>query len=122
MLRFVLDTAWVGNGGLVVLLVNIVGSFALGLLVTTVFTQSGRPAWLAPALGPGLLGGFTTMSGFALWVNQSALNSGPFVSAAYFFASLVFGLGAAWAGLEVGRRRSRGPLPTPTDRGWEDEA
>ena len=122
LLRYVIDTVWVGNGGLAVLLINVIGSFALGWLITTVFARPGNAPWLAPALGPGLLGGFTTMSGFALWVNQSALGSGPLISAAYFFASLVLGLLAAWAGLDLGRRRSHTPLPQPTDPGWEDEA
>ncbi|MFM6974494.1 MAG: fluoride efflux transporter FluC [Agromyces sp.] len=120
--RFSFDSLWVGNGGIVVLLVNVLGSFALGLLVTAVFTRPGQPNWIAPALGPGFLGGFTTMSGFALWVNESSMNTTPVLSALYFLLSLILGLAAAWAGLEIGRRISRQPLPKPSDPGWEDEA
>lgn len=122
LLRYLIDTLWAGNSGWAVLIINVVGSFALGYLVTTLFARPGQATWLAPALGPGLLGGFTTMSGFALWVNENAISSGPLISAAYFFASLVLGLLAAWAGLEIGRRRSRAALPSPNQPGWADES
>lgn len=122
LLRYLIDTLWAGNSGLAVLLINVLGSFALGFLVTTLFARPGQASWLAPALGPGLLGGFTTMSGFALWVNQTAMMSGPFVTAGYFLASLVLGLLAAWGGLELGRRRTATPLPKPTDERLVDES
>lgn len=122
LLRFVIDTLWAGNSGLAVLLINVIGSFALGYLVTTLFARPGQAGWLAPALGPGLLGGFTTMSGFALWVNQTAMASGPFVTAGYFLASLVLGLAAAWGGLLLGRHQGARPLPRLTDERMVDES
>lgn len=49
------------------LLVNLVGSFLLGLLAG----WGGRPDWAMPLLGIGLCGGLTTFSSHALEVAQS---------------------------------------------------
>ena len=49
------------------LLVNVLGSFLLGLLAG----WDGRPDWVMPLLGVGLCGGLTTFSTHALEVAQS---------------------------------------------------
>ena len=46
------------------LLINVVGSFALGVLVARVWPTA--PAWLRAGLGAGLLGSFTTFSAVAV--------------------------------------------------------
>lgn len=122
LLRYVIDELWAGNNGLVVMIINVVGSFALGYLVTTVFVRPGLPTWLAPAVGPGLLGGFTTMSGFALWVNRTALDGTLWLTAVLLFGNIVLGLVAAWAGLLIGRRRTHKPLPRITAPEWAEES
>jgi CrcB protein len=81
------------------LAINVVGSFALGFLVGRVWPSA--PHWLRRALGPGLLGGFTTFSAVTL----AALTLAPLLAAAYLAASLLGGLTAAFAGLRLGHSR-----------------
>ena len=70
------------------LTVNVVGSFALGLLPALSGVRR-RPA-LGAALGPGLLGGFTTMS---TWAEQSR----ALLEAGRPGAGLAYALGTALA-------------------------
>lgn len=85
------------------LLINVAGSFALGLLVARVWPTASD--WLKAGLGPGLLGSFTTFSAVvAALVTMTAAGAGP-AALLYLAASLVLGLGAAWLGLRTGRRR-----------------
>ena len=95
------------------LLINIVGSFALGLLVARVWPVA--PVWVRAGIGPGLLGGFTTFS--ALVVSIVTLSaSGHFVVAiAYLVLTLVLGIGAAALGLAVGRRKGQFPIIEVTE-------
>ncbi|MCC6494717.1 MAG: fluoride efflux transporter CrcB [Propionibacteriaceae bacterium] len=64
--RFLIDT-WIGHRSqrspvpLGTLLVNIVGSFLLGLLTGWWMFRTGDPGWKL-VLGTGFLGGFTTFS------------------------------------------------------------
>lgn len=48
------------------IVINLVGSFVLGLLVAGVWTKETTPDWLKAGIGPGLLGSFTTLSGLML--------------------------------------------------------
>lgn len=93
------------------LLVNVVGAFALGLVVARFWTHS--PDWLKAGLGSGLLGSFTTFS--ALMVSLVALGSHShwWIAALYLALSLILGLGAAALGLRFGKRTA------PID--WVDE-
>ncbi|MEO8261146.1 MAG: CrcB family protein [Pseudolysinimonas sp.] len=81
------------------LLINIVGSFALGALVARVWPQA--PDWLRFGLGTGVLGSFTTFS--AVMVSLVSMMQAPLLDLAYLAASLVGGLGAAALGLRLGR-------------------
>lgn len=85
------------------LLVNVVGSFALGALVATLWTRFATPSWLKAGLGAGVLGSFTTFS--AVMASMVALGvSGQWMLAAwYLVASVVLGVGAAALGLRSGR-------------------
>lgn len=107
LLRYLIDALWVGNGGLATLLVNVLGSFALGYLVAGVFPRSALARWVAPALGPGLIGGFTTMSGVAAWVTAYYVEQNTLAVALFLFANVAFGLLAAWLGIELGQRKLR---------------
>lgn len=83
--------------------VNTLGSFALALLVARVWPVA--PLWLKAGLGAGVLGSFTTFSAVAVAL-VSLADAGAWGLAALFaVASVATGLGAAWAGLAVGRRR-----------------
>lgn len=81
-------------------LINLLGSFALAVLVARVWPSATD--WLRAGLGPGLLGSFTTFS--ALAVSAVELTSaGTGVEAViYVTASLVGGITAAVLGLRLG--------------------
>ena len=77
------------------LTVNLLGSFAIGLLYIWVTNRSGgaEPArlfWMT-----GILGGFTTYSAFAL---ESTLLGFSAVGIAYLLTTVVGCFGAAWLG------------------------
>lgn len=88
------------------LLINVVGSFALGLLVARVWPIA--PAWLRAGLGAGLLGSFTTFSAFAVSLVTLTRAGLGWIAVAYLVVSVAAGLAAAAIGLRLGRRP--GPL------------
>jgi fluoride exporter len=92
---------------LATLITNLVGALLLGLLVVAV-TEVWQPHRLVrPALGTGVLGGFTTFSTFA--VESRGLSFG--LASAYVAATLVGGLSLAAIGMLAMRRLAptRGP-------------
>lgn len=85
------------------LVVNVLGSFVLGLLAT--LAADGR--WITPNLrlflGVGLCGGFTTMSAFS-YENVFLLSHGHNgLAVANIAVTLGVCLAAVWAGMAVGR-------------------
>ena len=86
--------------------VNVIGSFALGVLATVFITRSEWPLELRAMLTVGLLGGFTTFSTLAY--DGVRLASGGELARAgiSIAANLVVGLAAAYAGVLVGRSLS----------------
>lgn len=100
-----------GDFPLSTLIINVLGSFLLGLIIARFW--SAAPPWMKAGLGTGLLGSFTTFS--ALMVSVVALTgTGLWLLAViYLVLSLVLGFGAAVIGLRVGR------VSTPID--WVDE-
>lgn len=95
--------AWDGRLPLGTLLINVVGSFALGVLVavTTERLLLG-PDWRV-ALGVGFLSAFTTFSTYAVDTVRLAEDSQWTVAFVNVFAMLALGLCAAFAGLALGR-------------------
>ena len=93
------------------LLINVVGSFALGLVLARFW--SSFASWLRAGIGTGMIGSFTTFS--AVMVSLVAQGShGLWVLAViYFVLTLLLGFAAAAIGLRVGR------VTTPID--WVDE-
>ncbi|GAB2457601.1 CrcB protein [Conyzicola lurida] len=86
------------------LVINVVGAFALGLLVSRVWPTARD--WVRAGLGPGLLGSFTTFSAFAVTLVSLGASDEWMTALAYLVATLVLGLAGAWAGLRLGRRGS----------------
>lgn len=84
--------------------VNVTGSFAMGVLVVWVLTMTDPHPWLRPFLGVGVLGGWTTFSSYAL--DWHALETGGHgrLAAAYVIGSLVLGLLAVGFGVTLGER------------------
>lgn len=81
-------------------LVNIVGCFLIGIVAE----QLRGLARVGVATG--VLGGFTTMSAFAVEANQLAAAREPMLAAVYTVGSVTFGAGAAWLGRRVARKGS----------------
>src|SRR5688500_3802498 len=79
------------------LLINVTGSFALGMLVARVWPIA--PEWLRLGLGTGVLGSFTTFS--ALVASSFLLTASglPLIALVYVVATLAAGIGAALLGL-----------------------
>lgn len=100
--RYGVGRAWPAHpGGFPVptLTVNLLGSFAIGLLYMWVTTRAGNPEAARLFWMTGVLGGFTTYSAFAL---ESSLLGISATGVAYVVITLVGCIGLAWAGRAVG--------------------
>lgn len=84
-------------------LVNLSGAFALGWLVTALPSRRAPRARLL--LATGLLGGYTTYSGFALDVVTSAADGHAARSLVLVVVTLVVGVVACAAGVALGKHR-----------------
>ncbi len=85
------------------LLINVSGSFVLGMLVGRVWPVA--PEWLKYALGTGLLGAFTTFSALVASVVLLTVHGQVGLAVLYLLLTLAGGIGAAVLGLRLGRRR-----------------
>ena len=100
------------------LIVNLVGTFALGWLVGGLWTRPTTPMWLKAGLGPGLIGSFTTLSAVMAALLVLTREGEAWLAAGYLLASVVGGLGLAAAGLRIGSLIAHRPMPTEiTDAG-----
>ena len=99
---------WTGGGfPFNTLLVNVVGSFVMGLLIAVLLKVDPGPALSADIrlfVAVGMLGGFTTFSSFsadivALWERQAHL-----ACASYVLGSVALSIVAVFVGLYLGRR------------------
>ena len=84
--------------------VNVAGSFVLGLLVAALWPRPGVPLWLKAGIGTGVLGSFTTFSAVSLNVVASAVEANILATLSALLLSTVLGLLAAWGGLVLGAR------------------
>lgn len=94
----------------VTLVVNLLGSFALGVVVARL--GDARPR-LRAFLGTGMLGGFTTYSAFAVQT-VDVFTAAPLVGLALAAVSVVGGVACAGLGLRVGRGGTA-PAAIPED-------
>lgn len=97
---------------LAVLVTNLLGAFALGLLLDALAGNDSRAAARARLLwGTGLLGGFTTYSSLALASTALADTGELWLALAYGLGSVLGGALAALLGMMLAvaaKRRSRG--------------
>ena len=86
------------------LVVNVTGSFLIGLLMTLLTERfQPHPNWRL-LLVVGFLGGYTTFSSFE-WETYSAIREGGFwMGLANLAGSVLFGYAAVWLGALLGRR------------------
>ncbi|MFD1720716.1 fluoride efflux transporter FluC [Amnibacterium endophyticum] len=83
------------------LLINVSGSFVLGLL-TGLAGTGAHPAWLA-VVGTGLLGGYTTFSTASFGTVRLLQQRRVAAALLYGLGMLVLAVAAAGAGLALGR-------------------
>lgn len=93
------------------LLINVAGSFVLGMLVSRVWPVA--PVWLRAGLGAGLLGTFTTFSAVVASVFTLSRAHGAGLAIVYLVITIAAGWLAAVAGIRVGAGR-------PTEIGPEE--
>lgn len=96
------------------LLVNVVGAFLLGLLLSGLArrgAESRRGRTLRLLVGTGFMGGFTTYSSLAVETVGLGSAANPWFSVAYSLVTLVVGLAASLAGIALGTYTSR-PRPS----------
>lgn len=85
------------------LIVNLAGSFAIGLLTASLLSKLGNNESLKLLLIAGFLGGFTTFSAFSLDA-VDLLNKGATTqAAAYVLSSVGLAITATFLGLAIGR-------------------
>ncbi len=83
--------------------VNIVGSFAIGLLTELVARKLAAPMEMRLLLVVGFLGGFTTFSSFSLDTMALVERGAVLTAFGYVAASVALSLAAAFGGLALGR-------------------
>ena len=84
-------------------LINVAGSFALGVFVAIAMERTGWPDAVRPFVAAGFLASFTTFSTLTVSSVQM-LNDGEIVRASLnVFGSIALGLLAAYLGIQVGR-------------------
>jgi len=100
------------------LIVNLVGTFALGWLAGGLWTRPATPTWLKAGIGSGVIGSFTTLSAVMGSLTLLDRSGQTALAALYLVVSLVAGLALAAAGLKLGSSLAHRPMPTEvTDDG-----
>lgn len=86
------------------MMINLAGSFLLGILMAFTLRTEGLPDSTRLFVATGICGGFTTFSGFS-GENFDLLQSGKYNLAFLYIAmSVVGGILAAWLGLKLFQR------------------
>ncbi len=122
--RYGLTRLWPEHAGAVpttTLFINVLGSFLLGVLVVAVTQVWTAHRLVRPALGTGLIGGFTTFSSFMVQTRTLAADSHPGVAALYLGLSIVLGLLATVVGMQATRELGPHLSATPTGLTRQDE-
>src|SRR6478609_1306003 len=95
-LRYGLGLVFPDHGGAMpwnTLGINVAGSFVLAALTTVWMARPHTAFWLRAALGPGLLGSFTTFSAVVFGIDRLVRAGEHPVWLVYLGLSLVLGLG-----------------------------
>jgi CrcB protein len=83
------------------LLVNIIGSFAIGAILAAYGNSANFLETIKPFLIIGLLGGFTTFSSYSMETIIMFQKSEIFRAFSYIILSNVVGISAAWIGFKM---------------------
>jgi len=91
-------------------LVNLIGSFLLGLLSSYFLEKEFRQRKMYTALTTGVIGSFTTFSTFNNEVVQLIYDANDTIAIIYLFLSIILGLSFAYLGMKMGRRWSKNEI------------
>ncbi|MDP2210932.1 MAG: fluoride efflux transporter CrcB [Candidatus Aquicultor sp.] len=99
---------WVMNSGrftfpLGTLVVNVTGSFILGLFFALAIERFPTGGFWRPFFAIGFLGAYTTFSTFSLETMNLVESGSFFLAAANILASVVFSLAGVYLGIVIGR-------------------
>ena len=83
--------------------INIVGSFAMGIVAGAFMFKTDLPSSLRLFLATGVLGGFTTFSAFSLDAVAIYQRGEPIMAALYVAGSVILSIAGLWAGLSLAR-------------------
>lgn len=83
--------------------INIAGSFVLAALTTVWIARPHTAFWLRAAIGPGVLGSFTTFSAVVFSTDQLTRTGLPVLGLLYVGLSVLLGMAAAAAGWRTGK-------------------
>jgi fluoride exporter len=108
LFRFIVATAvaerFTGRFPLGTFLINITGSFGIGLLMTILSERYTTIPWLRLLLVVGILGGYTTFSSFEWETFTGARDGSVWIALSYVLTSVCAGYLAVWLGTLVARR------------------
>ena len=97
MVGVAIMSRWTGRFPIATFLINVTGSFAIGVLAT-LLGDTANPN-LRPLIITGLLGGYTTFSSFE-WETFGAIRGGALgIGLLYLVGSVVLGYLACWLGV-----------------------
>ena len=103
LLRYIAGVAimsrWTGRFQIATFLINVTGSFAIGILAT-LLANATNPL-RRPLLITGVLGGYTTFSSFEYETFDAARGGAAGIAWLYLVGSVVLGYLACWLGVAV---------------------
>jgi len=108
VLRFLVTTAVARVAGTAfpygTVLVNIVGSFAIGVLYVWLMERAGANPEVRAFLIVGVLGGFTTFSSFSLETVTLLMQASYTRAVLNVIASVLLCVGCTWLGIQLARQ------------------
>ncbi|HSI93570.1 MAG TPA: CrcB family protein [Jiangellaceae bacterium] len=85
------------------LAVNAAGCLLIGVLMAALLELTAPHRLLRPLVGIGILGGFTTFSGYAVGVHMLVVDGRPGIALAYLAATPVIAIAFVWGGARFTR-------------------
>lgn len=83
--------------------VNALGCLLIGVLMATLLELTAPHRLLRPLVGVGLLGGFTTYSGYAVGIRMLLDDGRPGLALVYLAVTPVVAVACVWSGVRITR-------------------